>query len=800
MSAFDLVSAWKGLRATPWSSAAAVVTLGLGIGASVAVLAVAYGVLLSPLPFPHADRLFRLQRVDPPTGLGGGLQLAEFNDWRAQLRDRGQFAGYASDAMTLRGAGTPEEVRVGVVAGDYFQTLGAAPLAGRAFADADPPETVVLSSALSARLFGRDPAASVGRTITLGARPLRVAAVMPRSFGVVAQGIDAWVSAHGVAPRTLSPTGGDFRFYQMIVRVTPGRAPEALKAQALALARRPAPGTNRTPDWDVALDPLHDVLVGDTKPALLSFTMAAGLLLLVACANVATLLVGRSIARTRESAVRLALGATRGRLVRTSFFEALLMAFAGAGVGWGIARATVQMLQHRTDTTLPRLDVVPVGASLTLAAAALAVLVAAACGVAPMLAMRAARLTASFRETTTTGSRSTRRLRGALVSLQLALAIVLLTGTGLLGRTLVGLEHVDLGLTRPGQVLALRLPLAETTRFDATGRAALVHDVLARVRTLPGVAFAGIGSNLPPSVPQIAFTIRVETNSTSESRTFDMVSATDGYLDAIGVRVVRGRLFTGDDLARNAPVAILSESAARHLAPLGDPLDKDINLPLPSASGTRVKPRVIGIIEDVRYNGLDASARGGVYVLWRQIPTSVSYLTVRTMGDPVALSSTIVSAVRAVDPTLPLELPRTLDQEVSRSLAPRATRFGLVGVFAGAAWLLAIVGLSGALIRAVAERRRELAVRAALGATPGRLVRIVIAHGLWLVGLGACVGVGAALAGSRLLRSLVAGVSVYDPWTYLAAVIAVFLMAIVAAYVPARRAAAADPVVLLRSE
>jgi predicted lysophospholipase L1 biosynthesis ABC-type transport system permease subunit len=296
------------------------------------------------------------------------------------------------------------------------------------------------------------------------------------------------------------------------------------------------------------------------------------------------------------------------------------------------------------------------------------------------------------------------------------------------------------------------------------------------------------------------FTVRYVSGGRDETTKMDMVSATDGYLDALGARVVRGRLFQASDFESEQPVAVISVTAMRHLGLTDAVVDHDLNMQLPSASGTRVKPRVVGVIADVRYSGLDAPANGGIYVLWRQIPMAQAYLVLRARGQPGALASAVSRIVRAADPSLPLASPRTLDAVIDDVLAPRHARFGLVGVYAVAAILLAVVGLSGALIRSVAERQRELAIRAAIGATPRDLVVTILRHGLLLAAMGAAIGIAVALAAGRAAATVLFGVTPYDPMTYAAALATVLAIAGIASYWPARRAAAANPVVLLRSE
>jgi predicted permease len=481
--------------------------------------------------------------------------------------------------------------------------------------------------------------------------------------------------------------------------------------------------------------------------------------------------------------------------------ETAMLASAGAVLGWWIATVATSALARQTGLGVPRFATVTLSSPVVACVSLAAVLVVLLCGAAPIVGVRQAQLATSLRAGSSTGSRQSRRFRGALVVAQLATAIVLLVGAGLLGRTLLVLTRADLGLSLPHQVLTMAVPVGESaSAIDRNAQSAVLERVLADARLQPGVESAGLGSNLPPAAAQVMFTVRYVSGGRDETTKMDMVSATDGYLDALGARVVRGRLFQASDFESEQPVAVISVTAMRHLGLTEAVVDHDLNMQLPSASGTRVKPRVVGVIADVRYSGLDASANGGIYVLWRQIPMAQAYLVLRARGEPGALASAVSRIVRAADPSLPLASPRTLDAVIDDVLAPRHARFGLVGVYAVAAILLAVVGLSGALIRSVAERQRELAIRAAIGATPRDLVVAILRHGLLLAAMGAAIGMACALAAGRAAATVLFGVTPYDPMTYAVALATVLAIAGIASYWPARRAASANPVVLLRSE
>lgn len=789
----DIGTAWKGLRASRASVLTAIATLALGTGAGTAVFAAAYGALLRPLPFRDAANLFVVTRTYPSADVTDAtFSLQELTTWRTSLASTAELAGYTTEMMGMGGSSGPRSVRVGIVAGDLFALLGVRSMAGHLFDEHDAGDLVAVSRRFAVRLAGPDPAAAVGRDVVLAGRTRQVASVLPSSFDALAADIDIWVSARGIAPVTIFG-GRDDRQYRALVRPVSGGPLDAARGAIDTRVFQPSGASSA--EWRVNLHSLHEALVGDARPALIALVVASVLLLLVACANVATLLVNRAIAGAREMSVRLALGASQARLVRTAIAETASIAVVGAAAGWAVARVLVRFL----DPLLPG-SIAIADSPFASAAALVALAVTTLCGVAPVLAVRRRQPAAVLRERASTGSRTARRARDLLVVAQMAMAIVLLAATALLGRTVLTLLRTDIGLRATDRVLTLRLPISESARHDADARAAMIDDLLARVRVLPGVVVAGAGGGLPPASSPLAFTIRVMTGTVDRMQTFDLMPVTEGYLDALGATLTDGRMFIDGDRLAGRHVAVVSAAAARLLSPLGPVVDREVNVQFPSSTGTRVRPLVVGIVGDVRYSGLDANGRGNVYIPWRQLPLGTAFLAVRTSGDPRAIAPSILRLVHDVEPTLPIDEPRTLGDEVQRTLTPRTTRFVIVGLFAVSALALAVVGLVGALVRSVIERHRELAIRAALGATPARMARLVVVHGLGVAGAGVVLGTGASLAAGRAIASLIVGVSPYDPAVYAAIVAMTIVLAAAASALAARRAAAVDPVELMRAE
>ena len=789
----DLRFAWRSLVSTRVTTIAAVVTLALGTGANTAVLAVAYGVLLRPLPFADPGKLVVIDTQSTRTGGRFGIKLADVAEWqRGMTATVAGVTAFAPADFTLRGAGEPDTVHALLVSGPLFDVLGVSPQRGAAFRDSRAT-TIVVSDSYAGRFGGLD--AAVGRPVTIGAAGLQVGGVMPSAFAFPDGGVDAWVPADSVG--TLVVFGqSDSRSYRLIARLKPGVSIAAAREDAARVLRELHP---ETPLVRTTVVPLLDLVAGDARPVLAAFVVAAALLLLVACANAAVLLVGRAAARRRELAVRLALGASPARLIRTSFAESGLLALAGSALGIVVADVSLRLLVRAGSASLPRVRAIAVDWPVLAAAAAVAVAVTILSGLAPARGAARTDFAPAFR--TTSASTSANRTRGPLVVLQVAVAVLLLTGAGLLGRTVMTLLRGHGGVD-PSRVVAARLALTEGTTFDARGRAPFVAALLERARALPGVVAAGIGSNLPPRHNQLSMTIRMLNESTGrdDTHTADLVSVSAGYLEALGVRLIRGRLFDAHDADAASPVAILSEGAARDFAFGKDPLDHPFVAALPTLGGKRVRPMVVGIVSNVHYDGLDAAANDDIYVLWQNLPTGFTYLVARTAGSPAALLSDVRNAVRTADPGLPLPELRTLDDEMDLAIAGRELRLDLVAAFAGLAFVVAVLGLAAALARSVVERREELAIRSALGATPDGVVRLIASGGLRLVAIGIALGLVATAATGRWLASLLSGVSPYDAATYLVVAVSVLVTSAIACYLPARRAARVDPLELLRGE
>jgi len=550
------------------------------------------------------------------------------------------------------------------------------------------------------------------------------------------------------------------------------------------------PRLRRAIDANGNVEFLYDRLVRPVRPALWAFGAGAALVFLIACANVATILVGRTVSRRRELAVRGAIGASRAQLLATTISESFLVALSGGAFGMAIAWIAVHQVTRWAAGIVPRLADVRLDAPVMTAALAG---VAVSTVLAALPALGAIEPAASILRTSGGETRRGHRSRAALAVAQIALSVVLITCGALLGRSVAALLDDDAGFDG-NRTLVSQLMLTDAMNFNAAGQRVWLENVLDRIRRMPGVMSAGAGSSLPPAHATLVMTVRVENGGTStETPELTCAAVTPGYLQSIGMRLVSGRYFDEADSRGGATVAVLSESAARALAPM---TDRQASFPLPENRGNAT---VIGVVADVKFNGLTDKPGPAVYVLWHELPASQLYLAVRTRRDPRSVAAALRAVIHDVDPKTPLMPVRTMAEEMERSVGDRRLRALVGAAVAVLAFGIAVVGLAGGLARLVVERRRELAIRAALGASPARTLASVMKEAAVLVAAGVSTGLVAAVGTGRLLRAFLWGISANDPATFTVVALAVAAVALAACYVPARAASKANPLELLRN-
>ncbi len=795
----DVRYAIRALLHTPILFAAGVLTLAAGIGLATGVFAVVYGVLLRPLPYPDADRLAVLSLVYTAIERReAGVPLAEVEEWRRRTRVFQHLAAHSTADFTLRGAGDPRSVRGTMATEGFFEMLGAGALEGSTRDVAEG--TGIAVSARLADQIGRS-GSWRSRGLTLGARDFTAAAIMPPSFAFPSERSEVWVRAD-VMPGIVVFGSRDQRRFTLVGRLAPGvtlaQATDDVKRVVKEIdAMNAAAEAQRR---DATLVPLDEWVRRGGREKILPFLAGALLVLFIACANVSGLLVGRAVFRQREFAVRRALGGGAAHVLRASLAESFTVSLLGWALGLWIAWLVIRVFESRAAGAIPNLSAVRLDAPILLASLALAVLVALLSGAAPALRAVRSDPNTALKQGSDRIGRGSLALRGALVAGQIAMTVVLLVAAGLLMRTVLTIAAAERGF-EARQAMAVRLVLTQTVRFNATERASLIDRLVERARALPGVSAAGVGSDLPPTSPQLSMTIRVTTSDRQHDQTYTLgyAAATPGYLEAIGATLVKGRLFAEPDRLTPTPVAVVTESAARALFRDREPVGRDWPAPMPTASGQRLRPRVVGVIKDVKYGGLDRAGPAlTIFTTWEHLAPGQAHLVVRSAAPPATLAGPLRSLVQEIDPTLPLFTPQTLDEVVAGSMADRRLRLQLATAFAGLALALAAVALWGAVAQNVLDRRHELAVRLALGATSGNAVALMVRGGLLLIGAGIVLGGAAGAAAARALRHLLHGVSPFDPLTFAAALAAAAVVSVLACYVPARRAASISPAELLR--
>jgi putative ABC transport system permease protein len=797
----DLRSAFRALRHHPGFTLTAVLTLGLGIGANVAIFSVVNAVLLRPLPFEQPDRLVRVWGMHPQIG-HESASLPDFLDWRAQTPSLASLSALSNTRFTLTGTGEPQMIRGAFVTADFFRTLGVAPLRGRTFATGEDrraaARVVVLGEGLWRRRFGADPAV-LGRSIQLNGAAYTVVGIAPASARI--QGpVDAWATL-----ATDTALGRRSDFLHVVGRLKPGaslaRAQEEMTTVARRLSER-YPETNTS--WSVDVQPLRDAMVGPVRPALLLFMVAVGLVLLIACANVANLMLARAAAREHEVVIRTALGASRSRLLRQLLTESVVLALLGGSFGVVLAMWGVQALGTIELGTLPRADEIGLDGRVLAFALALSVATGLLFGLAPAARLAGRTISGGLRD----GSRSVaggpalRSLRGALVLGEVAMAFVLLVGSGLLVRSFDRLLRVEPGFRTDGLFTA-RLLLPRTRYADEAKQAAFLGQVVDRLSAMPSVRSAAVVSDAPlgDSPPYVSFSIQGQPAPPAGTvHDVELFSASPAYFGTLEIPLVQGRLFDGSDRSDAPPVAVVNQEAARRYFGGRSPVGARLTFDEPTDSAVQWMT-VVGVVGDIHHASLGEPPYPQVYLPVAQSPGRWVVLVARTDGrDPLALGPATRRAVSSLDPDLALSELSTMEQRISDTTArPRVSAI-VLGSFAVTALLLAAIGIYGVVSYGVLQRTRELGIRMALGAGEGTVLAMVLRQGMAPVVLGIAVGIAAAWAATRVLRGLLFQVGATDPVTFLAVTIFLGVAALLACYLPARRAARSDPVIALRAE
>jgi putative ABC transport system permease protein len=789
----DLTLVGRALASHKAWTAIVMLTLALGIGANSALFTVVNAVLLRPLPYPQPDRIVVISEADPD---GDSRQVADrtYLEWQRASRSFETIAaidGIDGTRAIISGPDTrtPEVAAGQHVTATYFAVLAVRPILGRAFTSGEgatgAAPVIVLSEQLWRRRFSGD-STLLGRAVRVDGASATVVGVMPASF-TTEHAAQYWVPLR--VPAVPDPQS---RFYYTVVgRLRRGATVASARDELTAIKRQATTGSGQLRYLPVVTT-LHERLYGDARASLVFLFGAVGVVLVIACANIVNLLLVRAARRQREFAVRIALGASRWRLVRYLLCESLVLSLGGSLLGLLVPLFLVRSLVRMAPPTVANVEGISVDGTVLLFTLGVAVLTGLVVGVVPAMDAGRGSLTAmlSSGSERVTDSRRQSAVRRALIVTELATALILLTCAGLLTRSFARVLAIDPGF-RPDRLLNVEVELPpDHARTDATRTlfAALVE----RARALPGVEAAALTDVLPLGGARRSYAFTV---NGKQSPVIDLTVVTPEYFATIGARVVGGRALSPTDSRGAQRVAVVNRSLARALYGDANPIGEKLKVPGDSGRGAIV----VGVLQDIARDGLEAGAHPAVYVPVAQSqPGSAMHLVLRTRGEPAGIAASVRTVVRELDPSLPAPRLTPMERVMATAVAPRRFSFVLLGTFAMLAALLAGIGLYGVITHLVADRTREIGIRIALGADPRRVARLVVAQGTRLLALGVGLGFLGSVGAVRLLRGMIFQVGIYDPWTFIASAVTLALVAWGASYIPARRATRIDALVALR--
>jgi len=807
----------RSLIKTPGFTAVAIIVLALAIGANTAIFTVVNAVLIRSLPYANSDRLVMLWETNPRFQIGiDALPVTPgtFMDWREESSVFEYVSALGAGRINLSGSGEPERISAASVSTNFFRLMGTEPRLGRAFQDDEEKpganKVVVISYALWQRRFG-GAEDIVGKQMTLDGESYTVVGVAPERFQFPrAHELPYFVGVSSPTelwrPMTLAD---DFvsrkranHQLSVIAKLKPGVTREQAQSEMNAIALRLEQAYPENRGIGAKVVPLSEQVVGNSKIALLVLMGAVGLVLLIACANIANLLLTRSTARHKEIAIRIALGATRAHVVRQLLIEALLLSLTSAIAGTLLSLWGVKAILALSRQNLPRLNEVGIDLTVLAFTVAIALLTSLLFGLTPALQASKINLVQALKDGSrgVSGGQRASRVRGLLVIAEVALSLVLLIGAGLMIKSLAHLLKIDPGF-KPDRALTMNIALLGSKYPGANQQIAFFEDVNRRVGALAGVDSVGLISSAPLSGGVYAGGFSIEGRepaSANEDLSADRRMISSEYFNTLRIPLIRGRYFTEHDNQTSTGVAIVSETWARRFVPNEDPIGKRIKLG--GRDSTRPWLSIVGIAGDVRDSALESDARPCVYVPYAQFPGLSMTLVVRIGVDSKALVPAIRGEVWAIDKDQPVTDIKTMDQYVSDSVSPHRANALLLAVFATLALVLAAVGMYGVMAYSVTQRVHEIGIRMALGAQTSDVVMLIVGSGMTLVLAGAGIGIAGALALSRVLSSLLYGVSATDPVTFALISVLLITVALLASYIPARRATKVDPMIALRCE
>ena len=795
----DIRYALRTLARRPGFTAVAVITLALGIGANTAIFSVVNGVLLRPLDYPEPERLVALRESNASKQPDSQVSPANFREWRRQNTVFSDMAVYRTVSYNLTGDSNPERLLAGRVSAGLFKTLGVNPLLGREFyPEEDQPgsdKVVIISEGLWHRRFGSE-ANVIGKTLRLSGEDYTVIGVMPKSLRLPDQRErELWTP---IAFTENERIYHHVRFVEAIARLKPRVTLDQAQAEMAAIASRLSQEHDANQGWTVRVAPVLDFAVGDARKILWILFSAVGLVLLIACANVTNLLLARAATRQKEIAIRVALGAGRLRIIRQLATESLLLALLGAVIAWPMAVWGLKALLAIAPADLPRLADVTIDNRALLFTLAITLLTSLIFGLVPAVQSVNANANESLKDGSSEGNRggTGRRIGNLLIAGEVALAVMLLVGSGLLLRTIWQLHNVNPGFD-DRNAIAVTLQLSDKKYADTKQIAQFSEKLVEQVSMLPGIEASGVARILP-----IAHELTVgyyvegrprEPDNQLPQTNYSAVSV--DYFKAMRIPLIAGRTFSDRDNQQVPRVAIVSAELAQRVFPGENPIGRRINV----TTGPENFREIVGVVGDVTQQGLVRGSSPHVYEPFLQAPSNFMTLIVRGSNDPTALVPAIRSKVLELDHELPLQRVSTLDTIIANSIRQQRFTSVVLSVFAGVALVLAVAGLYGVISYSVAQRTRELGIRLALGAQVNDVLRLVLKQGMTFVLVGEVIGIAGAYALTGLIRGLLFGVTATDKATFITVAVSLFLVALVACYVPARRATKVDPLIALKN-
>lgn len=806
----DVRYALRMLLKNPGFTFVAVITLALGIGATSAMFSVINAVLLRPLPYHEPERLVTIWEESPERDLFQiPVSFANLRDWSDQTQTFEQIAAYTFTNLNLSGAGEPARLATVRASANLFSLVGAVPLLGRTFLPEEDSEgsgrVVILSHAVWRQRFGSDPGI-VGQSLALNNQAYTVVGVMPSSFqfpvgfGYLGKVLNDPMEIYvPLAPTKRELSRGNYSFFA-IGRLKPGATIEQARAEMTTIEGRleqQYPDTNT--GMGVSLVATREQTVKEIRPALLVLFGAVSFLLLIACANIANLLLARGASRQKEFAIRAALGASRARVLRLLLTESLILSLAGGCLGLLLALWSTDALVALAPDNLPRLHEVGIDGRVFGFTLAVSLATSILFGFIPAIHAAKPDLNEALKEGSrgSTGSGAAKRLRGALVSAEVALSLVLLIGAGLMIRSFFRLQQMSLGFN-PDNALAVNLSLSPARYPEDRQQAAFFHEALERLQSLPGIQAAGATTGLPLTLNLSGTDFRIEGRPEPEAGKEMMIhtrSVSPGYFGTLGITLIKGRDFSDRDKSGAPAAAIINNELTRIYFPNEDPIGKRITF---DDGGSWMS--IVGIIDDVKQLGQDSTAKPEVYFPFSQMTSSSMSLVVRTSSSPASVVASIKDQIQQIDKDLPITDVKTMRQLLAESVSGRRFNMLLLTIFGAVALILAAVGIYGVISYTVSQRTHEIGIRMALGADTRHVLKLVVGQGMWLALVGIAIGLGASFFLTGLMSSLLFGVTATDPVTFVVISAVLTGVALAATLAPARRATKVDPMIALRYE